>query len=87
VATEHDLGRAATLLLTYSAGAGVPMLLIAYGGQHLSTKVRALIPYAQRMQQLFGILIIMTAAAMYYQYDALITLWLSDLVAWPAALQ
>ncbi len=81
VAAEQELGRAAALLLTYSAGAGIPMLLIGYGGQHLSTRVRLLVPYAQRLQQLFGLLIIMTAAAMYFQYDAIITLWLSDLVA------
>jgi cytochrome c-type biogenesis protein len=81
VATERDLGRAAALLLTYSAGAGIPMLVIAYGGQHLSTKVRALVPYAQRLQKFFGVLIVLTAIAMYFQYDAQITLWLSNLVS------
>lgn len=79
IASQRDLGRASTLLLTYSAGAGIPMLLIAYGGQHLSTRVRALMPYAQRFQQLFGVLIVITALAIYFQYDALITLWLSSL--------
>lgn len=79
VAAQQDIGRASTLLLTYSAGAGIPMLLIAYGGQHLSSKVRRIIPYAQRMQQVFGIFIILTAAAMYFQYDTLIVLWLSDI--------
>lgn len=86
VATERELARATTTLLAYSAGAGIPMLLIAYGGQHLSTRVRALVPYAQRMQQLFGGLIILTAAAMFFQYDVSITLWLTDLFAPPAAL-
>lgn len=84
IATERDLGRAATLLLTYSAGAGIPMLLIAYGGQYMSTKVRTLIPYALRLQQMFGVLILMVAAAMYFQYDTLITLWLTDLVSAPS---
>ncbi|AMP07579.1 cytochrome c biogenesis CcdA family protein [Collimonas pratensis] len=78
VATSHNLGRATVLLLSYSIGAGIPMLAIAYGGQQASSRVRKVARYSSRMQQLFGVFIILTAAAMYYQYDTLITVWLSN---------
>jgi cytochrome c biogenesis protein CcdA len=84
VATQHDLGRAGTMLLSYSIGAGIPMLAIAYGGQHVTTRVRRVARHAERMQQMFGVLIILTAIAIYLQYDALVTLWLTDLVPLPA---
>ncbi len=78
IATEQDVGRAALLLVCYSVGAGIPMLLIAYGGQYMTTRVRAVARYSHRMQQVFGILIVLTAVAMFYQYDAVITVWLSN---------
>lgn len=78
VATAHDLGRASAMLVCYSIGAGLPMLAIVYGGQHMSTRVRRLARHAPRMQQLFGVVVIMTAGAMYWQYDILATSWLTQ---------
>lgn len=78
VATANDLGRAAVLLLSYAIGAGIPMLIIAYGGQAVSTRVRAIARYSVRMQQLFGAIVVLTALAMFFQYDTLLTVWLSD---------
>lgn len=78
VAASADPGRAAFLLACYSAGAAVPMLAIAYGGQFASTRVRALARHAHRLQQCFGVLVVLVALAMYFQYDSLITVWLSD---------
>ena len=43
IATAESLDRAALLLACSSAGAAVPMLLIAYGGQYISTRARRLI--------------------------------------------
>lgn len=77
IATSRDLGRATILLLSYAIGAGIPMLMIAYGGQQVSVRVSSIARYANRMQKIFGILIILTAIAMYYQYDILITAWLT----------
>ena len=85
IATEQDLRRASVLLLGYAAGAGIPMLLIAYGGQLASQRVRTVARYSARLQQGFGVVVLLTAVAMYYQYDTLITVWLSDL--YPAFLQ
>ncbi len=77
VATANDLGRAALLLVSYAIGAGIPMLVIAYSGQYMSGRVRRIARYTARLQQGFGLLIILTAVAMYYQYDSVITVWLS----------
>ena len=78
VATAHDLGRAAVLLLCYAIGAGIPMLVVAYGGQVVSTRVRSIARYAAPMQQVFGVIVMLTAGAMYFQYDTLATAWLSN---------
>lgn len=69
IATQTQLDQAAILLVAYAIGAGIPMLIIAYGGQLVTTKVRALAPYTTRIQQAFGVLIILLAVAMYFQYD------------------
>ncbi len=76
VATAQDVGRASVLLVSYAIGAGIPMLAIAYGGQYMSTRVRKIARYSHRMQQVFGVVIMLTAIAMYFQYDTLITIWL-----------
>ena len=78
VATANDLGRAALLLLSYAIGAGIPMLVIAYGGQAVSTRVRGIARYSVLMQQVFGAIVVLTAVAMFFQYDTLLTVWLSD---------
>lgn len=78
VATAMDLGHAVVLLLCYGLGAGIPMLAIAYGGQFMTTRVRRIARHAEQLQHGFGALIILTAAAMYFQYDSLITVWLSN---------
>lgn len=78
VATAADPARAALLLACYSTGAAVPMLAIAYGGKFASTRVRALARHAHRLQQVFGVLVIAVALAMFFQYDTLVTVWLSN---------
>lgn len=80
VATAEEPGRAAPLLISYAAGAAVPMLAIAYGGQLASSRVRRIARHAHRLQQAFGVLVVLTAIAMFFQYDTLITVWLSALL-------
>jgi cytochrome c biogenesis protein CcdA len=72
IATSTDMVRAAILLLSYAVGAGIPMLAIAYGGQFVTTKVRAIAPYSARIQQVFGVVIIVIAGLMFFQYDTLL---------------
>lgn len=78
VAKAQDVGWSATLLLLYAAGAGIPMLVIAYGGQFMRSRVRQLARHTLRLQQLFGVLVMLTAGAIYFQYDVLAYAWLAD---------
>jgi cytochrome c-type biogenesis protein len=78
VANAQDIGWSATLLILYAIGAGVPMLVIAYGGQFMATRVRLIARYTHRLQQVFGVLILLTGLAIYLQYDVLIYAWISD---------
>jgi cytochrome c biogenesis protein CcdA/glutathione peroxidase-family protein len=79
IATTTDHDRAAVLLGAYAIGAGLPMLAIAYGGQWVTARVGLLARATNRLQQAFGVLILLTATAMHFEYDSLITLWLSEL--------
>ena len=72
IATSQDTAKAVILLFAYSIGAGIPMLIIAYGGQVITTKVRLLAKYSRIIQQIFGVLIILSAIAIFLQYDVLI---------------
>ena len=77
IATSQHLTHAGLLLLVYAIGAGVPMLAIAYGGQYASVRVRGLASHAHRIQQGFGVVVILIAGALYFQFDTLVTVWLS----------
>jgi len=78
VAKAQDPSWSGLLLILYALGAGVPMLAIAYGGQFMRGRVRSLAPYAGRLQQVFGLLVVLTAAAIYFQYDVQAYAWLAD---------
>ncbi|CAN7627056.1 cytochrome c biogenesis CcdA family protein [Pseudoduganella sp. LjRoot289] len=72
VVRAQDLGWSALLVTLYAAGAAIPMLAIMYGGQYATRRVRAVARHAGRLQQGFGVLVIATALAIYFQYDILI---------------
>ena len=78
IATSENLARAALLLVTYAIGAGVPILLIAYGGQYATTQVRRFAPYTPALQRTFGVAVLLVAFAFYTQYDTIATVWLSQ---------
>ncbi|MEO5931956.1 MAG: cytochrome c biogenesis CcdA family protein [Duganella sp.] len=78
VAKAQDIGWSATLLVLYALGAGIPMLVIAYGGQFMATRVRVLARHSHRLIQIFGVLILLTGLAIYFQYDVVIYAALAD---------
>jgi cytochrome c biogenesis protein CcdA len=78
VAKAQDVGWSAVLLTLYAIGAGIPMLAIAYGGQFMTTRVRLVARHSEPLQKIFGTLIVLTALAIYYQYDILIYAWISN---------
>ena len=69
IALQKDLVAAAILLLFYSLGVGVPMIIIAYGGQYISEKVQVISKYSVLLQQIFGVIIILLAIAMFFNFD------------------
>jgi cytochrome c-type biogenesis protein len=78
IATEPATGRAALLLVAYSLGAALPMLLIAYGGQVASGWVRRMAGGLQRLQQGFGVVVVGVALALLFQLDGSFSVWLAD---------
>jgi hypothetical protein len=66
-ATNHVGGRAIALTIAYAAGAAVPMLLIAYGGQGLGRRLRADAP---RVRFASGIVIGLVALAIAFNQDS-----------------
>jgi cytochrome c-type biogenesis protein len=77
VATSKDTAWASLLLVVYAIGAAIPMLLIAYGGQAVTTRIRSIARITPRLQQAFGVVVIAFAIASYFQYDTLIVAWLT----------
>lgn len=78
VATSTDTAWASVLLIAYAVGAAIPMLIIAYGGQAVTARVRSLARIAPRLQQGFGAIVIAFAVATYFQYDTLAVAWLTQ---------
>jgi cytochrome c biogenesis protein CcdA len=78
IATQGNVGSAGILLTAYAIGAGIPMLIIAYGGQYITTRVRIISRYTTILQQVFGVLIIALAIAMFFQFDTQIQAWLTQ---------
>ena len=50
---------------------------VAYGGQAVTARVRSFARVAPRLQQGFGVVVIVFAALTYLQYDTLIVAWLT----------
>jgi cytochrome c-type biogenesis protein len=78
IATSPDHAHGALLLLTYTVGAAVPMLVVAYGGQAVSTRLRRVAPYTARLQQASGVIVIAFALSALLQYDAIALAWLGQ---------
>lgn len=78
IATQQQTSDAAALLFAYAAGAGLPMLAIAYGGRAATTRVRALARHAESLRRVFGVLVLSTAFAMQAQWDAAAAAWLTQ---------
>ncbi len=53
----------------YVLGVGVPLFLFAYGGQQFVTKTKLFSQYTGRIQQIFGVIMLLTALAIYTNYD------------------
>lgn len=54
----------------YVLGVGMPLFLFAYAGQYLFTKTRFISAYTPTIQKIFGLIMILTAFAIYTNYDS-----------------
>jgi len=64
--------------LAYVIGVGIPLFIFAYGGQKVIGRTRFLSKYTGKVQQAFGVLILLTALAIYTNYDKVLQLKLLD---------
>lgn len=67
VSNEPGL-RALFLLTCYSAGVGLPLLIIGYGGQFAVSKVRLIAAYSGSIKKWSGYLLIITALALQFHW-------------------
>ncbi|MEK9176457.1 MAG: cytochrome c biogenesis protein/redoxin, partial [Patescibacteria group bacterium] len=63
----------------YIVGVGIPLFIFATLGRLLFSKTRALSPYLGRIQQIFGAVMILTALAIYTNFDKTLQVKLLDL--------
>jgi len=67
---SHGVNAFSVLMtLTYSFGAGIPMFLIAYGGNRALTTSRFFSKHSEEIRRGFGVLMILTALAIYFHAD------------------
>lgn len=66
------------LTIAYVTGVGLPLFLFGYGGQRLLQHTRKLAAYTGKIQQGFGVLMILTAFAIYQNYDKTLQLKLAN---------
>lgn len=59
----------ALITLFYIVGVGIPLFIFAYGGQKLFSKTKFISEKTQLIQKIFGIVMILTALAIYTNYD------------------
>lgn len=82
IASNRDLVQAGALLFAFSLGAGIPMLLIAYGGQAAVTRVRFIAKYSSLIQRVFGAIILLVAIGLITKTDVAVQLWLLERAPW-----
>ena len=66
------------ITLAYVLGVGIPLFIIAYGGNRLVTGTRVLSRRLGMIQRGFGIVMVLTAIAIYANYDTLLESKLLD---------
>lgn len=66
------------ITLAYVTGVGIPLFIFAYGGQKIFTKTRFISANTGHIQRVFGVLMILTAIAIYTNYDKVLQAKLLD---------
>lgn len=76
-ATSQAPGKASFLLGLYALGAGVPMLLVAYGGAWINRRIPVLQRHAGLLRACFGAIAIGVAVLQLLQYDVFVSAWVT----------
>jgi cytochrome c biogenesis protein CcdA len=69
VVQAHDPSKAVRLVGLYALGAALPMLALIHGGQAIVQRVRGVARHAVVLQRAFGVLVLASAAAIWFQVD------------------
>lgn len=69
VVQAHDPTKAVRLVGLYALGAALPMLALIHGGQAIVQRVRGVARHAVALQRVFGVLVLASAAAIWFQVD------------------
>ncbi len=70
LAATSDVSLAAFFItLAYALGTALPMFAIMYGGRGLFQKIPWLLPNAEKIQKVFGVLMIVTAIGIFFNVD------------------
>ena len=67
------------ITFAYVLGTGIPLFLFAYGGQHIIRRTRSLSEHLGRIQQVFGVMMLLTALAIQTNYDKVVETKLLEL--------
>lgn len=78
VATRNLSFEAVAITLSYSIGMGIPLFLMAYGGQRVLQGFPQLARYSERIRQGFGVLMLLTALALAFNWDSILQQWTLD---------
>lgn len=88
IATLAALGRVSfsvvAVTVAYVFGVGIPLLIFAYGGQKLFASSHFVSRFTGLIQQIFGIILIFSAIAIYTNYDKIIEISLLNRFPWLA---
>jgi sulfite exporter TauE/SafE len=68
-ASQREYGKAALLFFTYALGAGLPLLVIGYGGNWIAGKTRALAARADAVRRMAGVILTVVGFLMVTQLD------------------
>lgn len=64
--------------IVYVIGLGIPLFFFSYGGGRLIAKTRFVSGFTGRIQQVFGVVLLLTALAIYTNYDKVLQVKLLD---------
>lgn len=78
-AVQHQPLQAFGMLLVYGLGAGIPLLMLAYGGRYLGQRLLQLRSHSSQIQRIGGIMIVSTAIAILLGIDVWLQLWIAPL--------